>query len=870
MRKLLLGLLLLLLVAPASSNSVGLGEVRLESYLNQPLRAEVPVRGAAAAGDSLQIRHAGEDAYRSAGLNRGGVPGDLNIELVGEGADQRVLLTTRQPVREPYVGVLLEARWDGGRTLREITLLLDPPGTLPNETGAPVTTPTERAPDVDAPDADETYQVRSGDTLYRIVERSGISGVSMNQAMLAFLRANPQAFADDNVNSLLAGVELRVPSPTELDAVSAGEASAEVRAQTEAWSERSPAAAAPEAPAEPAAEADSASPEEPAGAADEVAAENEEGAAEDEPAADEGAADDEAVAMEEEAAAEEEVASADAEDGAVAEDRLEIVTELLPETEEGAAADPASPDLLQEALLSQRAEMEGMRDQLAELREELGERGRLAEISSEGMAELEDQLQALRAERNELMARLDRAEAAREAPLHERVMNDPLLLMMAVALLVLLLLVLLVFARGGRREVLVDERVTGMGPRADNRNVKPDTSGQADYRAEEISADRAGAGVAAAAGAGMVVGESEDKREDDEPGSPVAQAPAAEPEESVGEARVAETSGGSLSAQDDVLAEVDVCLAYGMNDQAVESLTEALQNEPDNAQYRLKLVESYLALGDTGRARQAATDLHARLRPDDEATRDRLAELESQMGDMPAADAGGTPAEPVTEDTSAFAEEPATEEPATEAEPAGGDEEEDFGELDFSGFDVPEPEDDAGKDMTGESEERTAADSRDSGLSFDLDESLEEDLVSAAASAETAPEGETDDLGGLSFDIDENDLPALDETKAGESPASDAPADLDLPPVEDEAGGLQQPVGAADAAGAGEAEPEPGQSGGDGTAEADENETRLSLAQAYADMGDEEGAKELLDEIAASGSDEQKRQAEAIREQLQS
>ena len=861
MRKLLLGLLLLLLVAPASSNSVGLGEVRLESYLNQPLRAEVPVRGAAAAGESLQIRHAAEDAYRRAGLNRGGVPGDLNIQLVGEGANQRVLLTTRQPVREPYVGVLLEARWDGGRTLREITLLLDPPGTLPADTAAPVMTPAERAPDVHAPDAGETYQVRSGDTLYRIVERSGISGVSMNQAMLAFLRANPQAFADDNINSLLAGAELRVPSPDELDAVSTAEASAEVRAQTEAWRDRTRAAAAPEAPAEPAgAEAEAASPEEPAVVADEVAVE-------DEPAVDEETAVDDAVAMEEEAAVEEEVAAAeaDAEAAAAAEDRLEIVTELLPETEEGVATDPASPDLLQEALLSQRAEMEGMRDELADLREALGERGRLAELSSEGMAELEEQLRALRAERNQLMARLDRAEAAREAPLHERVMNDPLLLMMAIALLVLLLLVLLVFARGGRREVMVDERVAGMGPRADNRNVRAESSGDAGYRAEEISSAKAGAAVATAAGAGMVVGEA--KREDEDLGSPVAEAPASatEAEESVGEARVAETAGGSPSAQDDVLAEVDVCLAYGMNDQAVETLTDALQTDPDNRQYRLKLVESYLALGDAGAARQAATDLHARLGPDDDATRDRLAELESQMVDMPAAnadEAGGDDGARAPEGTA-----DAVPESSTEAESASADEE-DFGGMDFSGFEIPETEEEPGADQAAGAEDKAAvADTDDSGLSFDIDDSLDEDLASAAQSLESAPEDEDSDLGGLSFDIKEDDLPKLDDGDADEAPESAAPTDLDLPSIEESAEDLEQPVSGTES---GEAEPEPGQAAGEEATEADENETRLSLAQAYVDMGDEDGAKELLDEIAATGSDEQKRQADAIREQLQS
>ncbi len=78
MRKFLVGFLFLLLVAPASSSSVGFGEVNLQSFLNQPLRAEIPLRGASGVADSLRIRQASEDAYRRAGLNRGSVPGDLN------------------------------------------------------------------------------------------------------------------------------------------------------------------------------------------------------------------------------------------------------------------------------------------------------------------------------------------------------------------------------------------------------------------------------------------------------------------------------------------------------------------------------------------------------------------------------------------------------------------------------------------------------------------------------------------------------------------------------------------------------------------------------------------------------------------------
>lgn len=50
--------------------------------------------------------------------------------------------------------------------------------------------------------------------------------------------------------------------------------------------------------------------------------------------------------------------------------------------------------------------------------------------------------------------------------------------------------------------------------------------------------------------------------------------------------------------------------------------------------------------------------------------------------------------------------------------------------------------------------------------------------------------------------------------------------------------------------------------------ENDETATKLDLARAYIDMGDAEGAKDILDEIAEEGSDEQKQEAETLLSKL--
>jgi pilus assembly protein FimV len=77
---------------------------------------------------------------------------------------------------------------------------------------------------------------RRNDTLWSIAEQvRPDTGVSVEQTMLALLRANPQAFIDNNINNLKEGYVLRVPSREDMTSVSRSEALREARAQYTAW-----------------------------------------------------------------------------------------------------------------------------------------------------------------------------------------------------------------------------------------------------------------------------------------------------------------------------------------------------------------------------------------------------------------------------------------------------------------------------------------------------------------------------------------------------------------------------------------------------------------------------------------------------------
>jgi len=78
------------------------------------------------------------------------------------------------------------------------------------------------------------YTVRRGDTLSEIAGRME-GQASLDQAMIALLRANPDAFIDGNINLLKAGAVLDVPAGDELASVDAGEARRLVAQHVQQW-----------------------------------------------------------------------------------------------------------------------------------------------------------------------------------------------------------------------------------------------------------------------------------------------------------------------------------------------------------------------------------------------------------------------------------------------------------------------------------------------------------------------------------------------------------------------------------------------------------------------------------------------------------
>ncbi len=101
---------------------------------------------------------------------------------------------------------------------------------------APVAMPvTTVAPTASVEQAEQEYTTKSGDTLNKIAREMQVEGVSLDQMLVALYRANKDAFAGDNMNRLKVGQIIKAPSSEELTMVSRQEAAQEIKVQTADW-----------------------------------------------------------------------------------------------------------------------------------------------------------------------------------------------------------------------------------------------------------------------------------------------------------------------------------------------------------------------------------------------------------------------------------------------------------------------------------------------------------------------------------------------------------------------------------------------------------------------------------------------------------
>ncbi|HEX9184689.1 MAG TPA: FimV/HubP family polar landmark protein [Burkholderiales bacterium] len=291
---------------PLLAQAAGLGRLSVQSFLGQPLRAEIEIVSLLPGEESsLEARLASANAFQQAGIEFSPALAGVRFEIVKVGGRPTLRVTTRQPVNDPFLDILIELRWATGLLVREYTVLLDPPDYLPRQPaaaaaapvpraeaptalapGAPAAaTPAAPAAPVPAPPAapvapaaeatvpppaaaaapapteapatpiaeaakpeprleerpisaapapaepaakpapqEATYEVKKGDTLGRIALQYKPEGVTFNQMLIALQRANEDAFIRNNVNLVRAGKILNIPDREAIEAVEPADA----------------------------------------------------------------------------------------------------------------------------------------------------------------------------------------------------------------------------------------------------------------------------------------------------------------------------------------------------------------------------------------------------------------------------------------------------------------------------------------------------------------------------------------------------------------------------------------------------------------------------------------------------------------------
>jgi pilus assembly protein FimV len=260
------------LVASTAVGAAGLGKMTVLSAIGQPLRAEIDLVSLQKDElGTLSARVALPDAYQQAGIEYN--PALPSVKLAIDkrpGGQPYIVVTSTQPINEPYLDLLVELNSAAGKLSREYAVLMDPVGTpssapvalpvgkqTPGEPAkaAESVTPNERVARVPAAGgtAGDSYgPVKSGETLSGIARASKPSDVSLDQMLVALFKSNPEAFSGKNMNRLKAGKILRIPDAGELAAIDTAEAAKEVRLQAANWNayRQQLAASAPAAPDE--------------------------------------------------------------------------------------------------------------------------------------------------------------------------------------------------------------------------------------------------------------------------------------------------------------------------------------------------------------------------------------------------------------------------------------------------------------------------------------------------------------------------------------------------------------------------------------------------------------------------------------------
>ena len=846
-----MALVALCFAAPAPSWALGLGEIKVESALNERFIGRIDVSDVQDYGKSeIVVSMASRQDFERVGVERFFYLTYLEFEVeVALDGRVHVNVTSSQAISEPYLNFIVEVMWPKGRLLKEYTVLLDPPTytelaapsvTVPQQPVAvaparpvepkpaaadrgtrvrvaPASAPARRSGRMDNTDRVRTTRQ---DTLWKIANRTLASDrVTVYQQMLALQRKNPRAFIRANINLLKAGHVLEIPTESEAMEMSHAMALADVAEQTAAWRENRPVRR--ESPAQP--EALAAATEQP-----EVQ-----------------------LASQVDATPErrESRASADENTGRV---------RILANTGDAGSGTSTGADVGVSQLIEEKEvlsrQVEELNYQLDREKEiaanQVSVKDRRLEVKNQEIAQLEEQLRQQR----EMLEQLQSNQNQNQNPNASEIpwWMSPLVMFGAIGVLILILVLALISARRSRA-ALATVTASPINAPIESNPVFAASAGAMDAAEDEEAEDFQDDDEVDTGPLEPTIGDDDDLDLDIldiEEDAPLEEGAAG-----------ASNRSGEIG---DMIGEAEIYIAYGRFGQAVNLLSGVLEQEAERHDVRLKLLEVFVESND-----EAGFEAHAQYLADncddadilqayqqlEDQLREGVIDLSREDGED-VADTGmsETETEPPDggdltlgdlEDFEPASTDSAIDEPASADETAMEDAEDEF-ELEFEG------------DIEAALDESNSSGSADLGgelgMDFDPERDVDEDILAAGEDVEPVSdesivlESEPLDLDDLVSELDDVSVEqgdAHNEAPSGDESAAEA---------EDE---VTVDLGSASGG-------EDNEFDFDTGADADINATKLDLAEAYIDMGDADGAQEILKEVVEEGTPEQRTKAQEM------
>ena len=268
-----IALLVTLVAIPITALAAGLGKIVVFSDLGQPLRAEIEVHATKNELSDMTAKLGSPETFRQAGIDYPRTLSDARFNLEKKSNGRSLIkISTDRAINEPIVDMLIDLSWSSGRLIREFTFLLDPPR-MAGKNPLPITAPTTYSPtspenpkasnigqrsiideetrgkalasitvnasgtlsDERSLHAKNVYTIRPGDNLQKIASATKPEDISLEQMLVALLRANPKAFDNGNMNRLNSGEHLAIPEKSVSSAIPQAEAARIVKAQSSDW-----------------------------------------------------------------------------------------------------------------------------------------------------------------------------------------------------------------------------------------------------------------------------------------------------------------------------------------------------------------------------------------------------------------------------------------------------------------------------------------------------------------------------------------------------------------------------------------------------------------------------------------------------------